>query len=336
MKQTLGKRNTRGISTVLGTMEFGRRATLEESTKMVEHFKSRDFKEIDTAAMYSGGQTEEFLGQMPEETWKSEDNKMNMATKINAWQKNNFTAHMVNKQTDECLARMQTDSCDIMYLHSPDHKTKLTETLKACDKLHKAGKFRELGLSNYSSWQVAEVVNLCKTNKWVVPTVYQGMYSAITREVEKELFPCLKFYGIRFYAYSPLGGGILTGKWKFENAEEKDAQPNTRFFGASPWTKIYRDRYWHGEHFEAIENLKGLLKEIYPEENITIAECAYRWMYHHSALKDNDAVIVGASSLGQLEMNLDYTDKPALDARVVEFFEAWWKNTSHLCPVYFR
>ena len=110
----------------------------------------------------------------------------------------------------------------------------------------------------------------------------------------------------------------------------------TRFFGASPWTKIYRDRYWHGEHFEAIENLKGLLKEIYPGENVTIAECAYRWMYHHSALKDNDAVIVGASSLGQLDMNLDYTDKPALDARIVEFFEAWWKNTSHLCPQYFR
>ena len=224
MKQTLGKRNSRGISTVLGTMEFGRRASLEESTKMVELFKNREFKEIDTAAMYSGGQTEEFLGQMSG-TWQNQG--MVMATKINAWQKNNFTAHMVNKQTEECLKRMQTDSCDIMYLHSPDHKTKLTETLKACDKLYKQGKFKELGLSNYSSWQVAEVVNLCKTNGWVSPTVYQGMYSAITRSVEKELFPCLKYYGIRFYAYSPLGGGILTGKWKYDAVKDQEAQPNT-------------------------------------------------------------------------------------------------------------
>ena len=65
-------------------------------------------------------------------------------------------------------------------------------------------------------------MNICKANGFVVPTVYQGMYSAITRQVEFELLPCLRYYGMRFYAYSPLGGGILTGKYKFE--EEKDGK----------------------------------------------------------------------------------------------------------------
>ena len=103
------------------------------------------------------------------------------------------------------------DDALCFYLHAPDHETPLAETLKACDELHKSGKFKELGLSNYAAWQVSEVMNLCKSNNWVKPTVYQGMYSAITRAVEAELFPCLRYYGIRFYAFSPLGGGILTG-----------------------------------------------------------------------------------------------------------------------------
>ena len=329
---TKGLRNAKGVSTVLGTMEFGRRASLEESTAMVKLFKEKNYNELDTAAMYSGGQTEEYLGEM-KENW---ENTNVMATKINPWGKNNLTAHGVKTQTENCLRRMQVESVDILYLHAPDHKTKLTETLKAMNELHKQGKFKELGLSNYSAWLVAEVYNICKANNYVLPTVYQGMYSAITKADEKELFPCLKFYNIRFYAYSPLGGGILTGKWSYDDKEKMESQPNSRFFGASPWTKIYRDRYWKTEYFEGIENLKGLLTEIYGADQVSVPEAAYRWLYHHSALKDNDAVIVGASSLKQLEMNLDYTVKGELDAKVVEFFEEFWKNTSHLCPDYLR
>jgi len=334
--QTLGLRNARGVSTVLGTMEMGRRASLEESTKMMEYFKEKKYQEVDTAALYSGGQTEEYLGQMPKDVWR--DGSMRMATKVNTWGKNNFTAHGVRKQTDECLARMQAENCDIMYMHLPDHKTPLKETLKAFDQLHKEGKFKELGISNFSAWLVAEVVNVCRQNGYIQPTVYQGMYSAITRTVEKELFPCLKYYGIRFYAYSPLGGGILTGKWKLSDADQSqiDKQPNTRFFGSSPWNKIYRDRYWKQEHFEAIDGLKELLAEIYGADKVSVPEAAYRWLYHHSQLGDNDAVIVGASSLAQLEMNLGYTFQEPLDAKVVEFFEEWWKNTAHLCPDYHR
>jgi len=331
---TKGLRNPRGVSTILGTMEFGRRASLEESTQMVDTFLARKFQEIDTAALYSGGQTEEYLGEMT--NWKDSKNDMVMATKINAWGKNNFTHNGVTTQVDGCLNRMKVDSCDIMYLHSPDHKTNLLETLKAMNKLHKAGKFKEFGLSNYPAWQVAEIYNICKANNFILPTVYQGMYSALTRQVEKELLPCLKFYKIRFYAYSPLGGGILTGKWKQSDVDDMANQPNSRFFGSSPWNKIYRDRYWKTEYFEGIDKLKELLSEIYTDREVTVPEAAYRWLYHHSALKDNDAVIVGASSLKQLEQNLGYTDKEGLDPKIVEFFEEWWKCTSHLCPDYAR
>ena len=96
-----------------------------------------------------------------------------MATKVNPWNNKTLSEQSVFKQFNTSLASMKVDKVDILYLHAPDHETPLLETLKAVNDLHKAGKFNELGLSNYSSWLVAEVVNLCKQNNFVVPTVYQ-------------------------------------------------------------------------------------------------------------------------------------------------------------------
>ena len=95
-----------------------------------------------------------------------------------------------------------------------------------------------------------------QSNDWVRPTVYQGMYSVVTRQVEEELIPCLRHHGIAFYAYSPLGGGLLSGKYQFGQEDEKKI-PRGRFNGVG-WDKVYRDRYWKQEHFEAMETLKGL------------------------------------------------------------------------------
>jgi len=91
-------------------------------------------------------------------------------------------------------------------------------TLPTCEKDHKKicghcitihslspeGKFKELGLSNFAAWEVADVYHTCKRNGWVLPTLYQGMYNATTRMVESELFPALRYFGLRFYAYNPV------------------------------------------------------------------------------------------------------------------------------------
>ena len=98
-------------------------------------------------------------------------------------------------------------------------------------------------------------MNYCQANNWVLPSVYQGMYSLVTRQVEEELLPCLRHHNIAFYAYSPLGGGILTGKYQFQQQDDKKI-PKGRFNGVG-WDKVYRDRYWKEEHFNAMETLKG-------------------------------------------------------------------------------
>jgi len=324
------------VGTSLGTMEMGRNACVEAvPSKMVKAYLARQdigTHELDTAIMYCGGNTEKVLGNIP--AWKKDGVKM--ATKVNPWNNKTLSAQSVFKQFNTSLASMKVDKVDILYLHAPDHETPLLETLKACDDLHKAGKFTELGLSNYSSWLVAEVVNVCKQHGLVVPTIYQGMYSAITRQVEHELIPCIRYHGLRFYAYSPLGGGILTGKYKFEQ-EETGSIETGRFQAAKGgWDKIYRDRYWKVEHFNAINKMDQLLQEHHP--GTSMAEAAYRWCLHHSCLsgEKGDRLIIGASRLEQLETNLSYLEKGPLAEPVVAFFEDWWKSTAHLCPSYLR
>ena len=257
--------------TALGTMEFGRGPCVgsvpEEMTSAFLSF-SNNFQHIDTAFMYNGGKTDTILGEM--ECWKG---KGLMDDKINPWDKKNFGEESIRKQVETCLARLKVPSVEIMYLHAPDHNTPLEVTMEVMDKLHKEGKFNQLGLSNYSSWLVAEVVNVCKANNWIKPTVYQGMYSTITRQVEEELIPCLRFHGLAFYAYSPLGGGILSGKYKFDQEEDKSISKG-RFNGVG-WDKVYRQRYWKQEHFQAMESLKELLVVHHPEENISLPGAAF-------------------------------------------------------------
>lgn len=109
---------------------------------------------------------------------------------------------------------------DLWYLHAPDRSTPYEITLKAVDELYKEGKFKRFGISNYYSyvplfpvpsarfsrsysWEVAELVAICKHNGYILPTAYQGIYNAVHRAVEPELFPCLRKFGISFYEYNP-------------------------------------------------------------------------------------------------------------------------------------
>lgn len=211
----------------------------------------------------------------------------------------------------------------------------MEETLRACHQLHQEGKFVELGLSNYAAWEVAEICTLCRSNGWILPTVYQGMYNATTRQVETELLPCLRRFGLRFYAYNPLAGGLLTGRYKYEDKDEK--QPVGRFFGNN-WAEVYRNRYWKEHHFEGIALVEKALQAAYGTSAPSMTSAALRWMYHHSQLQGahGDAVILGMSSLEQLEENLAATEEGPLEPAVVQAFDQAWCLVAHDCPSYFR
>uniref|UniRef100_A0A6I8N4W6 Aldo-keto reductase family 7 like/pseudo n=1 Tax=Ornithorhynchus anatinus TaxID=9258 RepID=A0A6I8N4W6_ORNAN len=315
-------------ASVLGTMEMGRRLDGPASAQAVRAFLRRGHGELDTAFMYADGRAEDIVGGL------GLDPQVKIATKANPWEGKSLKAESLRSQLETSLKRLRRERVDLFYLHAPDHDTPVEETLRACHQLHQEGKFVELGLSNYASWEVAEICALCQGNSWVVPTVYQGMYNATTRQVETELLPCLRRFGLRFYAYNPLAGGLLTGKYKYEDKDV--SQPPGRFFGNS-WAEIYRN-FWKEHHFEAIALVERALKATYGADAPGMTSAALRWLYHHSRLQGprGDAVVLGMSSVAQLQQNLTAAEESPLEPPVVEAFDCAWRMVAHDCPDYFR
>ncbi|KAK6472277.1 aflatoxin B1 aldehyde reductase member 4 [Huso huso] len=315
--------------TLLGSMAFGGRADADTSAAMVRAFLERGHNEVDTAYMYVDGQSETVIGGM------GLPKTVKIATKANPWDGKTLKPESVRSQLDTSLKRLQAQSVDIFYLHAPDHENPIEDTLRACHELHREGKFKELGLSNYACWEVAEIYCICKHNGWIRPTVYQGMYNATTRQVETELLPCLRYYGMRFYAYNPLAGGLLTGKYKFEDKD--NSQPSGRFFG-NDWAKAYQARYWKQHHFQAIDLVQNALQAAYGSSKPTMTSAALRWLYHHSQLQGErgDGVILGMSTMEQLKQNLAAVEEEPLLPSVVEAFRQAWDLVAHECPNYFR
>lgn len=141
------------------------------------------------------------------------------------------------------------------------------------------------------------------------------MYNALHRAVEPELFPCLRHYGMAFYNYNPLAGGYLTSRYHRDD-EDKSLESGSRFDPAKWQGKMYRARYWNDAYFDALDALRPVAQR----HGLSEAECALRWMTHHSLLKreHGDAIIIGASSVKHMEENMRDLEKGPLPEEVVK------------------
>jgi aflatoxin B1 aldehyde reductase len=308
---------------ILGMMNLGPQVDLETGRTMVRSFLARGNREIDTAYVYNGGDSERFLGQILPDIAKQ---SQLVATKVNPRITGRLDRAAVVSQLNESLARMKCDSVDLLYLHFPDLNTPIETTLAACAELHQQGKFKRFGLSNFAAWEVVNIWHLCQRNGWPVPVVYQGLYNGLSRGIEAELLPALRHLGMRFYAYNPLAGGILAGKYQdfFE-------EPAHGRFIVRP---NYRARYWKKPFFDAL----AILNETCAAEQIPLAEAAFRWLAFHSCLDGahDDGVILGCSSTAQLEQNLNAFERQPLPDVVVAAFEDAWLTAKTESPDYFR
>jgi hypothetical protein len=164
---------------ILGTMTFGpdesegaRITDINDYNKILDRFQGAGYNEIDTARVYVGGKQEAFTR---EAKWK--ERGLTCATK---WYPHTPGAHkpeVIEEKLNESLKELGTDCIDIFYLHAADRSVPFQQTLQKLNELHKQGKFVQLGLSNFTAFEVAEVVMHCKYNNWVRPTIYQGMVS---------------------------------------------------------------------------------------------------------------------------------------------------------------
>ncbi|KAJ3102174.1 hypothetical protein HDU97_000735 [Phlyctochytrium planicorne] len=316
---------------ILGTMTFGtgvggRINDLKVVKEILDIFRKHGHNELDTARMYCEGNTEEVLGTL--NLQKTEN--YHIHTKAYPFVAGDHEPERLKAMFRKSLAALKTDKVEVFYLHAPDHTVPFERTLSAVQELYEEGTFVELGLSNYAAWEVMQIYYICKSKGYVLPTIYQGMYNAITRDCERELFPCLKELNIRFYAYNPLCGGLLSGHYKFES----DVEAGARFDPTTTQGERYRKRYWNETYFSAVESLKSVCAK----HNVTLISAAHRWMFHHSKLDftRNDGVIIGVSSIKHAEENLSCCEEGPLPEEIVETFDKVWETTKVIAPTYFR
>ena len=321
MQQTsLGDTGLTSSRLVLGTMTFGSQVDEAAASQMVARALDAGITHLDTANSYNDGRSEEIVGR----ALGSRRDEVVLATKVfNRFgpgaDEQGLSAPAVRKAIDASLRRLGTDHVDIYYLHQPDWTVPIEETLGAMAELVTAGKVRHVGVSNYAAWQICEVRNLAERNGWPPVVVSQQMYNLLARSIEDEYAAYSERAGLADVVYNPLAGGLLTGKHQY------DAAPTAGRFT----NEMYRDRYWTKGQFEAVSRLG----EAAAGAGLSLIELSLRWLLSRPVV---DAVLLGASSLGQLEANLAAAEGPALDEDTLAACDAVWRELRGPIPRYNR
>ncbi|OCH95535.1 Aldo/keto reductase [Obba rivulosa] len=317
------------VPLLFGTMIMGepgrngvRNSDLNECQQILDVFFKHGHKELDTARVYAEGTTEQYLAKL--------DLKgATIDTKVYPTEPGVHAPERLRAKFEESLKALAPHKIRVFYLHAPDRSVPFEETLREVNKMYNEGLFQVFGLSNYASWEVAEIVGICQANGWVRPKIYQAMYNAVTREMEAELVPCCRKYGIRIVIYNPLAGGFFAGK---VSAPEAEAPMGGRFDPNSNMGKMYRARYLKGGYFEAL----NYLKPIADKHGLRLTEIALRWCQHHSVLTPEDGIILGASSAEQLEQNCADSEKGPLPDGILKALDEARLIVGAHAPTYWR
>ncbi len=279
----------------LGTMTFGMegwgcdRATAIDITNA---FVEAGGNFMDTADMYSVGVSEEMLGQAI-----SNHNRNDLVLATKCWFRmrespnaKGLSRKHICEAIDASLRRLQTDYVDLFQVHGPDPFTPLDETLKTLDDLVRAGKVRYIGCSNYYGWQIAKANGICDRLQLARFVSGQHMYNLLRRDVEREILPACVDQGMGMLCWSPLAGGMLTGKYEQQQGPPAESRVGLR-------ADIDLPRYWNDESFQIIEDLKAVADAT----DKTPAQVALAWLLHDRRVT---AVIAGARTREQIQASL--------------------------------
>ena len=314
-------RKGKSVNLILGTMTFGESVFQPDVEQFIYTFLDAGYDELDTAYVYNEGTCEKLLGEVLPRL----ERPYKIATKVNPRISGKLDGAAAYKQVNESLERMKLNKVDTVFLHFPDPATPVMGVLEAMSDLHDQGKYKELGLSNFPAWMVADVWNICDKNGWVKPTVYEGIYNSLTKRADAELNDCLNYYGLRFYAYNPMCGGLLTGRY----GNFTDVPTDGRF----THRPNYQGRYWKQSFFDGLK----IIQKACENYGISTIEATYRWMAYHSMLDGDrgDAILIGASKVEHLKQNMDSIKEGPLPENIVKAFERAWTITKGDSPEYF-
>jgi aryl-alcohol dehydrogenase-like predicted oxidoreductase len=278
----------------LGTMTWGRDTDEDEAAMQLTAFVDAGGTLVDTADVYAGGDSERVLGRLLADVVPRSD--VLVATKAvgrtgpGPMGRGGSRGHLL-AALDASLERLQLDSVDLWQLHAWDEATPLEETLAACDTAVSSGRVRYVGISNFTGWQTAQAATWQKAWPGRAPLVStQVEYSLLQRGVEREVVPAAEALGIGVLAWSPLGRGLLTGKYRHATpAESRGADPQWKGF---------------------IDGLRSPSADRIVEAVVTAAEglgttplgVALAWVRDRPGVV---APVVGARTAAQLQASLD-------------------------------
>ncbi|KAJ4418485.1 hypothetical protein N0V82_005565 [Gnomoniopsis sp. IMI 355080] len=293
----------------------------EQIQKVLAVLKESGIEKIDTG--YTYGDSEECLGRAHASSEFAIDTKNPGGLSPDP---SVSTENGVLEIIGQSLARLQTDHVDVYYLHAPDRRVPFADTLKGINQVYQSGAFRRFGLSNFLPGEVEEVVKICKENNYILPTVYQGSYSAIQRLMEDELLPILRMHKICYYAYSPSAGGFLA-----KTPEQLKTRSSTRWDPSNLMGEMYRNLFAKEANIEAL----GRWHEIADAEGISGIDMAYRWVVHNSVLDGSlgDSIVFGALKEDHLRSTIAAIEKGPLSENAVAEIDKIWERVkvdSHL------
>jgi aryl-alcohol dehydrogenase-like predicted oxidoreductase len=275
-------------------MTFGREADRDESIRIVQAALDAGINFFDTANVYSRGDSERITG----EALKGRRDEVVLATKVHSGMgrgpnKRGLSRYHIMQQCEASLKRLQTDHIDLYQTHHYDHTVPLEETLSALTDLVRQGKVRYIGCSNHAAWRLCEALWVSDVNSFEKYVSIQPRYSLLSREVEIELLPLCARMGVGVIVYSPLCGGILTGKYKPGDAPPRGSRPETNQNFAQFFTE---------EHLTTVQRLGEWGKS----RDMTLPELAMAWTLANPVVT---SAIVGARTVGQLQQSLPGAEK---------------------------
>ena len=277
----------------LGTMSFGAAADPETSAALFHRCREAGINVFDCANVYAEGRSETILGTLIADC-RDEivlTTKAYFPTGEGPNQRGASRYHIV-RAVENSLRRLDTDRIDIYFIHRFDDETALDETLRTLDDLVQQGKILYLGASNFAAWQIMKALGQQQANGWAPFHVVQPMYNLTKRQADVEILPMAASEGLGVMPYSPLGGGLLTGKYGVNK------RPDAGRLVENP---MYQTRYGAPVHYEVAERFTAFAKQ----HGYDPVALAVAWVAHHPAVT---APILGARNVEQLEGSLGALD----------------------------
>jgi aryl-alcohol dehydrogenase-like predicted oxidoreductase len=291
----LGRTGVKVSPLCLGCMMFGGRTEPDVSYPIIDRALEAGINFLDTANVYSRGRSEEVVGEALKRNGKR--HQIVLATKVHGRMADddpnafgNSRRHII-EQCETSLRRLQTDYIDLYQIHRPQSDIPVDETLRALDDLIRAGKVRYVGTSTFAAWQLVESLWVARElglNRFVCE---QPPYNLLDRRIERELLPMARSYGFGIIPWSPLAGGLLTGKYR---RGEPDPQEG-RYADVS-------DRPWmERRKTEGVYDVVERIEPLAQAKGCTLAQYVLAWCMGQPGIT---SPIIGPRTMEQLEDNL--------------------------------